>query len=446
MKKLIALSIALTVLASAVFALDLNDNISLSGNIGGTFVPIKVVDTDKDDIPGNDTDESAPTVWAGFDGYPRAEVTLKANWDEVGGQGQFKINQDKKGNFDSGDTFVWIKPWGNFLELKAGQFGDGELEGKVGGGDFGYNLDAKAGGEIFNSLSMDGDRAGFELILKPIEGLRIASMVSGSFSEYKAKELYEKIQVAVGYTIADIGLARVQFKGDHGVFDTLEKPTDKWEVLADVLETGLLPVANAPRVEAAFELTAVENLKVDLGAKIWFAAKNQYYQDTPDYDFDHKERKDGASFTNPLGIALGAEYVLDDFTIRGSVATQIGAKFIETVDGEDYTAKSGLFLNAHLTPIYNLGFATVGAEIGFQVNPTIEFEGGGDSKTINEGGIQFGLGAFIKKPVGAGFIRTGIGVVLPTVAHKVVDPVTDEPKELKKELVLTIPINWEYSF
>jgi hypothetical protein len=443
MKKLIALSIVLTVLASAAFALD--DALSIGGSASGTFVPIRVVDVDGAvDIPGTDKDESAATVYAGVGDLPKAEFTLKAEWEKIGGSGTFNINGGGAEKVTGGDAFVWIKPWGDVLMLKAGKFGDGTLEGKVGGADFDYTVPVKGGGDIFSNFSADGN--GTELVLKPLEGLYIAAMLNGIFPKktdngwvgIEAKHMYQKIQVGVGYEIANIGHARVQFKGDNGTVVFGEPESLKF------IAEGVLPSANAPKVEVAFALTAVENLTVDLGAKIWFAAKN-YLDPTTPYEYDYKEHDD-LSYTKPLGISLGAQYTLDDFSIRGRVDTEIGAKLTSKFMGQEFTGKSGLALNAHLTPTYNLGFAKVGAEIGFLVNPKIEGESGGESETIDEGGIEFGLGAFIQKSVGTGFIRTGVGVALPTVAHKLKDPLTDVTTEKKTDLVLTIPIYWEYSF
>jgi hypothetical protein len=285
-----------------------------------------------------------------------------------------------------------------------------------------------------------GNGLGVEVALTPIEGLYIAAAVNaGEFpnNTIEAKDVYKKIQVGIGYEIADIGLARAQFKGGDGTVDFTD------------VDDGL-PTADAPRAEIAFNLTAVENLSVDLGAKIWFPVTKEVVvtKETPaPTGFEDwlepilttavKDLENDGSYTNPFGLSLGAQYVLDDFTIWGRVDAKIGTKFT----AKDITIKDGFYLNAHLKPSYNLGFATIGADVGFQLNPKITAEIGGNSKTQDEGGVEFGLGAWIQKGLGNGSIKTGVGVKLPTVAHKAPD--VDGTKE---NLVLTIPVIVEYWF
>jgi hypothetical protein len=89
-----------------------------------------------------------------------------------------------------------------------------------------------------------------------------------------------------------------------------------------------------------------------------------------------------------------------------------------------------------------LGFATVGADIGFQVNPEIKSTPkSGDAVIQDKGGIAFGLGAWIEKGLGNGSIKTGVGVQLPTDIHK-----PEVGDAVKNDLVLTIPVILEYTF
>jgi hypothetical protein len=272
-----------------------------------------------------------------------------------------------------------------------------------------------------------GNGLGVEVALTPIEGLYIATAVNaGEFpnNTKEAKDVYKKIQVGIGYEIADIGLARAQFVGGANTLNLDEKELAKYEV----------PYADAPRAEVAFNLTAVENLSVDLGVKIWFPATPEEITLTDKNGASTSLAFDDISYTNPFGLSLAAKYALDDFAIWGRVDAKIGAK--GEVKGDDEYYKSGFYLNAHLTPSYNLGFATIGADVGFQLNPELTRQ----SKTYDEGGVEFGLGAWIQKGLGNGSIKTGVGVALPTVAHKAPDV------DGEKTLVLTIPVVLEYWF
>jgi hypothetical protein len=438
MKEFIALFIVLAVLAALDFAQDAG--ITFSGWGRGIFAPIQLVDPDEGDAK----------VYAGvgknWGPYPRAGFSVKGDAEYVGFRADLFVLEGgltAGGGVPVGDNaYIWAKPW-NFLKVNVGKFKDDTLRGKISDTTFsgGITLGMHAEDDIFTRFS--GDGRGAEIALTPpIEGLYIAALVNaGDFlgsDTREAKYVYEKIQVGAGYEIANIGHARAQFVGGSGLLPTLDE--DTFEDLAK----GVVPTADAPRVEIAFALTAVENLLVDLGAKIWFPATKVLDRvlDNKTGEWIYNEPGDqnatttpdnGASYTNPIGISVGATYDLDAFKIFGRIDTQIGASYKDDDNGE---FKSGFYLNAHLEPSYNLGFATIGADIGFQLNPELT----SDDITLDEGGIEFGLGAWIEKDLGNGSIKTGIGVQLPTDAHKNDDFTT------KNALVLTIPVILTYWF
>jgi hypothetical protein len=445
MKKFIALFIVLAVLAPVVFAQDAG--ITFGGWGRGIFVPIRMVDPDVGDAK----------AYAGvgkWEPYPRVGFSVKGNAEQVGFQADLFVFDggltststgiiDPKDFGGQGDlvdvetstssagisvgdyAYIWVKPW-DFLKISVGKFNDDTLRGKIGDGNFDNNITLvqKNADAIFNRFQ--GKGLGAEVALTPIEGLYIAAVVNaGGFPTQvdltpgEAKYVYEKIQIGAGYEIANIGHARAQFVGDSGVIedysvndDTKPKETD------------------GPRVEVAFALTAVENLLVDLGAKIWFPA-NKVYSKADASDVYATEAAGNDAFkTNPIGISVGARYTLDAFSITGRVDAEVAGSEKSITGVEKST---GLGLNAHLIPSYDLGFATVGADIGFLLNP--------EEKTADvvttKSGIEFGLGAWIQKGLGNGFIKTGVGVKLPTEAHADAG---------KTDLVLTIPVILEYTF
>jgi hypothetical protein len=449
MKKLIALSIVLTVLASVAFAQGEGGGLSYGAWGRAVFAPLRMVAPEGDDS----------TVYTGvgkWSAYPRVGFSIKAEWENVGAQGDINFNEAGDNNIDVGDfAYIWAKPW-DFLKISAGKFNDDTFRGKIGDTNFAgdITLGMKDNDAIFTRFQ--GNGLGAEIALTPIEGLYIAAEVNaGTFpgNSMEAKHAFQKIQVGAGYEIADIGHARVQFKGGNGTLGVDDKGTpgddDDDTAIVDLIGIGVyaarthgLPTADASRVELAFALTAVENLTVDLGAKIHFAAKNKLDDTTTEYKYDTKEMGDDTSYTNPLGISLGANYALGDFGILARVDTQIGAKAKAKIGGIAYEAKSGFYLNTHLVPSYNLGFATVGADIGFELNPTITSKTGDTSTTLVKGGVGFGLGAWIEKGLASGSIKTGIGVTLPTTTHTLLPDSANTA--VKSPMVLTIPIIMEY--
>ncbi|MDR2403518.1 MAG: hypothetical protein LBD78_05765 [Spirochaetaceae bacterium] len=428
MRKLIALSIVLTVLASAVFAQD--TGLVFSGWGRAVFAPIRVVD------PAEGDSKTYTGVGRGWFTHPHVGVNLTGDWENIGVQADLVFNDEGKKGVAIGDhAYIWAKPW-DFLRLNVGKFADGTLWGKIGGTNFDYGVTLAEGGEADIFERFVGNGLGAEVILTPIEGLYIAALVNaGHFPEnsIEAKYAFQKIHIGAGYEIADIGHARVQFIGNNGTVDTTKALED--------FTKGDVYQADASRVELAFALTAVENLTVDLGAKIWFPATKGMDVSTVDDDYDTIDLDD-TSYTNPFGLSVGAKYTLDSFGITARVDTKIGAKYKENnIEGQ-----SGLYLNAHLVPSYNLGFATIGADVGFQVNPKITGEQAGTSYTLDEGGVGFGLGAWIQKDFGNGLIKTGIGVTLPTVTHKLKPIGVTTASDTKQDMVLTIPVIMEYWF
>jgi hypothetical protein len=447
MKKFIALFIVLAVLAPVVFAQDAG--ITFSGWGRGVFAPIQLVDPDAEGKAGDSKVYAGVGKW---NAYPRIGFSVKGNAEYAGFQADLfvlenglngsasvakdaygpgfppedidiEVNETGAGIPVGDNAYVWVKPW-NFLKVSVGKFKDDTLRGKISDTNFagGVTLGMRAEDDIFTRFS--GNGLGAEVALTPIEGLYIAALVNAGYfpidstapkaTSREAKYVYEKIQVGAGYEIANIGHARAQFVGGAGT------------------------VGDAPRVEIAFALTAVENLLVDLGGKIWFPATKELDKTTTDDLFDTKTLEKGASYSNPIGISVGAQYDLDAFSIVARFDTEIGGGY----KNDDYETTRGFGLNAHLVPSYNLGFATVGADIGFQLNPaTTSKPKSGETVTTNEGGIEFGLGAWIQKNVGNGLIKTGIGEQLPTEVSK-----PKGEKAEKSNLVLTIPVILEYSF
>jgi hypothetical protein len=427
MKKFIALFIVLAVLAPVAFAQDAG--ITFGGWGRGIFAPIQVVDPDEGDSA---TYAGVGKNWAP---YPRVGFSVIGNAKYAGFQADLfvleggftasiegapstvSVTETGKGVPVGDNAFIWVKPW-DFLKVSIGKFHDNTLRGKFGDGNFdaGVTLGMYAEDQIFTRFRADSG-LGAEVALTPIEGLYIGALVNaGEFQGenlVEAKYVYEKIQVGAGYEIPNIGHARAQFVGGDGRVD----------------EGG-----TAPRVVLAFALTAVENLLVDLGAKIWFPA-TKVLDGATDDPFDTTDAANGRSVTKPINISVGAQYDLDAFSIYGRIDTAIGG--VDKDDDKETT--TGFALNAHLIPSYNLGFATVGAEIGLQINPEITSKNG-SSVTLDEGGLEVGLGLWIQKDVGNGLIKTGFGVQLPTEDHK---PPTGATKS---DLVFTIPVILEYSF
>ncbi|MDR1277424.1 MAG: hypothetical protein LBK02_01590, partial [Treponema sp.] len=100
-------------------------------------------------------------------------------------------------------------------------------------------------------------------------------------------------------------------------------------------------------------------------------------------------------------------------------------------DDTDAELNIGLNLNAHLWPSYNLGFATVGLDLGYNL---IGENTNKDGDTLTKSGYLFGGGAWIKKTIGGASIKGGIGYSM------------GEVNEVKQASVFSVPIIFDYSF
>jgi hypothetical protein len=249
---------------------------------------------------------------------------------------------------------------------------------------------------------------------------------------------YEKIQVGAGFTIANIGLIRAQYVGASYIYGYTEN-------------TGWADIpwqdnTKARRIEAAFAFTGMEGLVVDVGAKIPLAFKTIEYTDAYSISKDGKTtpysvRVEGdTTYQAPYQVSLGAGYTAGALDVKGRVDAQFAGS---AKDDKNKTEDNlGLNINAHLTPSYNLGFATAGLDVGFEflgedtdkdgkVQPGTNAAGEAIKK---EGGYRFGVGAWLRKAYGGASIKGGLGVHL------------GEVHGTKEAMVISVPIIFDYSF
>jgi hypothetical protein len=240
---------------------------------------------------------------------------------------------------------------------------------------------------------------------------------------------YEKIQVGVGFTIENIGLVRAQYVGASHI-----NPDTFW--------TDNLKVR---RIEAAFAFTGMEGLVIDVGGKIPLAFStyekihswdNDTNPDTPAISITQRVT-DGTKYQAPFQVSLGAGYTLDALAINGRVDAQFAGNRTQKDDSE---YNIGPYINVHLWPSYNLGFATVGLDVGFEfLGEDTDKDGNviakGDPDNEKNGGMRIGFGAWLKKSYGGSSIKGGLAYHVGTEVHSKKEPG-----------VFSIPVIFEYTF
>jgi hypothetical protein len=225
-------------------------------------------------------------------------------------------------------------------------------------------------------------------------------------------DTYRFLQLGFGYDIADVGHLRAQWVGGwFGTIDTEKTDEDRAKLKYD---NGPDPGSPA-RIEAAFALTAVQNLLVDLGLRFWLPF----------------EYKDGTKYSNGIGVNVGARFRADAFQIIGQINATLGA--YERGPKDDDSAK-GIGLNVNLIPTYDLDAFTIGASIGLNVETAGKDVKGEAIEDADK--MALGFGGFVSKGLGSGSVKAGLAYkTAPTYGGKA-----------SGYGVFSIPIILEYGF
>jgi hypothetical protein len=169
------------------------------------------------------------------------------------------------------------------------------------------------------------------------------------------------------------------------------------------------------RIEAAFALTAVDNLLIDLGFKFGLPL----------------EIKDMVKVSNGLNISLGAKFNMDAFGIGARIDSSF-ASYRRAVKDDD--SMDGMNLVFRVVPTFSFDVATVGLDLALGIT--------GKSKDAKGDAIdqtnftQFGFGAFVQKGLGNGQVMAGLSYTLA--------PMNSEGAQGSG--VFQIPILLQYAF
>ena len=169
------------------------------------------------------------------------------------------------------NSYLWLKPIEQ-VKLSIGKFDspDNGLRGDLCYGSWNwlrpYNWLYDGEGLTFDGIW----RKGLMAEVDPIEGLHMFAVIPMS-KDYakageknpdvkyqKAEDAYKNIQAGFGYTIDGIGKIKAQYIGDY----------------TEVTVDGKDETATTGQVGVAFDLTAVENLYVTVGARFGIADKD----------------------------------------------------------------------------------------------------------------------------------------------------------------------------
>ena len=298
-------------------------------------------------------------------------------------------------DFESGlgqgdDAYLWVKPV-DTVKVSVGKF-DSPTNGLR--GDFCYGswnwLRPFNWGRDGEGLTFDGIwRSGLMVEADPMDGLHAFAVIPMSSSYKSAEETYRNIQVGFGYTIEGVGKLKAQFIGDYGY--TTKKKTDGYE-LDKYTSTGVLTKEKevaydkdqdktTGQIGVAFDITAIENLYVTVGARFGIADKDY----APEYlkmefsagasyqvsetmkfsvDGDYKQFQEKFNKDDDSLFSVGAGV---DFTVMDGLAAVADVRYMSNKygkDGDDGAISFLVGVNKSVSSNGSLGIGFQGATNG----------------------------------------------------------------------------------
>ena len=332
---------------------------------------------------GEDTVVGTANSW----GWGARTARIDINGVSEDGKAGFAMNvfNDMSMDISAGDRAVlWVKPV-DMIKISVGKYDspDNGLRGDFCYGSWNW-LRPYNWGFDGEGLTFDGIwRKGMMIEADPIEGLHafvVIPMEDANADSYykKAEDTYRNVQIGFGYAIDGVGKLKAQFIGDDSYTTDAEGDRDETKT------TGQIGVA--------FDLNAVENLYVTVGARFGIADKDY----RPDYI--------------KMAFTAGASYQVSDamkFSVDGGYKQYQDKTVGKDGDkkdneffvgaGVDYTIMDGLNLAADVR-YKNIGYGKEGDDgaISFLV---------GVNKSVSSNG-SLGIG-FQGATNGCGFVQSG---------------------------------------
>ena len=315
----------------------------------------------------------------------------------------FEIRNQAGEGINMGDrTVTWLKPIEQ-LKLSVGKFdgGDNGFREGTGFGAWNWVRPSATTGLFFNGEDSIMDATGgdgFMAEIFPIEGFKV--MVNVPFlrsfddskltkANAKAYDIYKKTQIGAAYTIDGTGTLKVLWTG---VSEESKIGNSKYDY------TG--------KIGVAFDLTAVENLYLAIGAKFDIVDED-YKVNSIEIDDETgiNDYKDWGGAKNKAYFALNASYKVSDaitFNMNGGVKLFKNSDFDPKWGigaGVDYVIMEGLTLNADVRYISETKYSKNGVKIDGN-DDSVSFLIGA-TKTIGSNG-NIGIG-FQGATNGSGF-------------------------------------------
>jgi len=450
MKKLIAISVMLVLVAGAVFA-----ETTVSGQ-ATTGLVIVSGDDAKVTVGGKEVSTKPKTKGSIGD----AQITLSGTNEEGTLGGNLRIKADEVGletGIGFANLFVWWQPIPQvkiFLGIdQDGKFGTDALEGwAYHQGAEGYMNNHDWG---FWRTVFPGNWDGFGLALSvyPVEGLDInivvptgktawrQNTINGIQREWRIDEMYIKgLRLNANYNIDGVGKIMLTYLGQNAVasseqdyaFPLNGNADDTWE---GNNTKGLFG--------ASFLLTAVENLQVHVGGSIKIA------NDDEKCNWGAFAKLIDEDCVSPTYIGIGATYSADAFGVKARAAYGMNQEFKlpKEITGLTYdlggTSKDVSVFNFSVMPYYKLEKLTIFCDVG--ANMTL-YSGDVKDQLDISGYTEFFVNPYITVPLSGGKFQIGLKINNFSKNVELDGTVPGYLKETKSHTTFSVPMAIGFSF
>ena len=308
MKKLIGTVAVAALLASAAFA-----ELSISGGALQLWSPVK--------YNGGDVTTTAETPW----GAARS-ASIGFTWvsedEKAGSNFAFVYDQFTDKASPDGNKLIWVKPW-DFLKLTIGHWDGINDIGTVNTASW----DWVRPNNWLGNLYAENEHTGAMIELFPVDGLtvRVGLPFGDTDTEngYLSYGMFEALHAEVEYTITDLLGIKLAWLGGGDRHNTLSPTLARLPYKYDSST-----FYNIGEIDVLLQLLAVENLQLDVGARInllnagklkdkYEATKNTVNSVV----LDEKGNFVGGIASSLIGLKAG--YAINDkFTVKADFAVQ----------------------------------------------------------------------------------------------------------------------------
>jgi hypothetical protein len=435
----------------------------------GAFLPFQFYGLPDDadfggDEPGYYPNGETGAIRAGF-GRSDAIGSFQAGVDfitqtpsqNLGAQLQVRFRPTESNIFGIGDNLrAWWKPI-DMLQVDVGKYLETSIRSKVIPPPY-YHFYLPAGND--NMIFQQTNGIGLLFRLTPLPQLYVSAAVKADenlgltnntdgyivnrplVGQEEARYMFERTQAAAAYTFGDIGQFRVQYFGRNASVRDDENGINN-QIGKQALNSDIFGI-QAHRVEAAFNLTMLPNLTLDIGGKIPLLLIDIRKPTA----IGGEPIEINGKFQEPYMLSLGAKYLFGNFSFNGLFSGKLGGwlQYEETSVNNGGKWEIGPELQAIVWVNYRV-IENLQLEVDF--GTILNGDTFYDEKLAIKGGMLFGGGIFGQLNIhgNSNWLRAGVSFstgtlsgTFPTASFPGNNPAEAKPSPDQWFNIISVPI------